>query len=220
MKIFFRHYKSLRSGMTCMLVDDNARGPKGEQLVYVKTEDGQRFVLPYKVFFDERYFVPVEVVKETARGKAKPPKERCPTCDANMNVHKHTLNWQLLQALRCLQDAGGRANINRLPIDHNQAANWQKVQYLGLVEPAFGEDGQRDWGVWEITQLGHKFLAGEVPVQKYARTYRGQVIETLGPFIYVHEVFKERGYKKIDDYSSDAVGIHEVINEETPRSDS
>lgn len=203
-----RYAMSMRTQKVCIILDEEVKDPNGKVHVYVKTLDGERFMVPKEMFTDISRFVELSMNEALRAGDvARSEVERCPYCNASMVIYKHTLNKPLVRALQKLDEAGGTANLKTLQLTRNQWDNFQKMKYLDLVEQVADENGQRKKGIWRITDLGHRFVRGEVAIQKSARTYRGEVLERFGPYVQAHYLDDAIGFRKIEDYRADAVGV-------------
>ena len=137
------------------------------------------------------------------------PGNRCPCCNDKLVAYKHCINTGILSALYRLSISGGVANANReLGLNHNQAANFQKLQYWGLIAPVMQDNNPnvKEKGMWSLTPLGLAWLNGEQQVRKTPVTFRKDVIEMTGPLITPDDVNPE--YRQIEDYTGDARGLH------------
>lgn len=200
-----RYARSVKTGKICIVLDEEVRDPNGVGQVYLKTMEGERFIVPLAMFTDTNRFVPVTTKEATnAADVSRSEVERCPYCDASMVVYKHTMNKPLLQALAKLDAAGGIANLKTLGLTRNQWDNFQKMKYLGLVEQVADETGARKKGVWAVTPLGKRFVRSEASIQKSARTYRGEVIELIGPYVHACYLDGDYSFKKVEEYRKEA----------------
>ena len=125
--------------------------------------------------------------------------ERCECCDSIVTAYTHNLNKPLVSALRQLVDfyferrkayvtkRMGEGSNYRMPTDgteamcniardlkltHNQLANFQKLQYFGLVFRVGGS------GKWLPTPDGIQFVHGELSILSPVATFKGKVIPT------------------------------------------
>lgn len=120
-----------------------------------------------------------------------------------MVKHVHTLNKGMLQALIKISDFKIPVNLKDLDLTFNQRDNFQKLRYWNLVRKSYNAEGKRIGGHWEITELGLRFVNGEISMPQSAITYRGEVVEYKGENKYFSDV-KEL-YKRSEDYSRDAI---------------
>lgn len=97
------------------------------------------------------------------------------------------MNTNLVLGLQRLSQAGGKASLKDLGLNHTQWDNFQKLKYWGLVRQSY-ENGVRCRGVWEITRLGRNFLAGFAQVNRFVWTFRDQPVDFEGPQFYVTDV--------------------------------
>ena len=93
-------------------------------------------------------------------------KVRCFNCDATMVEYRHKLSSGLVVSLAKLAEAGGKANLQELPITKNQYTNFYKLRYWELAEPTHQN------GEWQITELGLAFLLNETSVPLRVWSYR------------------------------------------------
>jgi hypothetical protein len=135
--------------------------------------------------------------------KDEPSTRRCPHCGAATVAYKHSLTLPLVSALQKLADnGGGPINLQHLGLTRNQWDNFQKLRYFGLVEQVPGDGGQTKTGVWQITDMGRRFLLGTELVKRTVWTYRGKVVRRDGDLVSALDV-EERHYKKRSDCRKD-----------------
>lgn len=106
--------------------------------------------------------------------------ETCDCCGNKITAYTHNLNKPLVGALRQLVDfyqasqidhriSGKACNLaGDLRLTHNQLANFQKLQYFGLVIDI--KDG------WIPTRLGIDFIHGLETVLNPVATFKNEVI--------------------------------------------
>lgn len=126
----------------------------------------------------------------------------CPHCGAAMVEHKHSLSKGLVEGLRKLHLRGGPVNIKHLQLTRNQWDNFYKLRYWGLAEKHFDAEGNREAGVWKVTQKGHGFMEGSVSVAKTVWSYRGEFRRFDGREVFVGDI--DEGYRERPDYARDA----------------
>lgn len=107
--------------------------------------------------------------------------ENCECCGNVITAYTHNLNKPLVSALRQLVDfyqktqyidhrvSGMACNLaSDLNLTHNQLANFQKLQYFGLVLDT--KDG------WFPTSLGIDFINGTEKVLNPVATFKNEVL--------------------------------------------
>jgi hypothetical protein len=98
-----------------------------------------------------------------------------------VTAYAHNLNAQMVQALEQVVDhywkKGTGCNLQKdITLTKNQYNNFQKLQYFGLVVNT--EKG------WIPTQLGSKFMAGELVILNPVATFGKEILSPL------HEAWK------------------------------
>lgn len=131
---------------------------------------------------------------------------RCPHCNAKMVEYKHSLNKNVVACLWKFLEEGGLMAFKDIhqSFTFNQASNFQKLKYWGLVEKVEDEEGTRLGGMWAITTLGKNFLKNKTSVFKWVWTYRNKVVKYGGDQLFITDLGYEPYREKID-YASDAV---------------
>lgn len=111
----------------------------------------------------------------------------CPCCQQRQIEYGHMLNEGLVRALFKTYQLARTAptHLNEVGLDHNQLANFQKLQYWGLAEMS-PHNGRRRRGWWRVTPAGEEFLRLNRTVARKVWTYRGAVTsfdhgEQVGP---------------------------------------
>lgn len=130
-------------------------------------------------------------------------KATCECCGAKTVVYKHSLSSTLVGALKKLEEAKGRANLEDLDLSRYQWVNFQKLRYWGLVEQV-RTIGSNKRGIWAITIMGNHFLGGIIRLQTTVHTYRGSVVKYSGAEVSVNHSF-EKKYKTRREYAEEAV---------------
>ncbi|HOH62101.1 MAG TPA: hypothetical protein PK698_06495 [Bacilli bacterium] len=124
--------------------------------------------------------------------------EQCECCGGITSAYQHKINKQLVQALRQIVDYYEKekksCNLQKnLDLTKNQYNNFQKLQYFKLV--------QRTSAGWYPTELGVRFIYGEVPCWDRAITLGKRVLDQD----HVAWKYKKQArlifVKSIDDYS-------------------
>jgi len=132
---------------------------------------------------------------------------RCHHCSAKMVKYTHILNKQMISSLVLLAKAGGRANLRDLGLGRVKFQNFQKMRYFGLVRYGYHEDGTRAGGVWEVTDRGYRFLAGEIKIRKRVKSYRGKFSESVKGECVSMRTLKFARWRHQKDYARDAEPI-------------
>ena len=122
----------------------------------------------------------------------------CECCGAKLVKYKHSLSKSLLRCLYIPSALGYKSfNPGELDMNYNQRANFQKLQYWGLVERC--DQDKAKGGDWRITEKGWFFLRGEIKVHKIAWTFRGKLERYDGEEVSVMEV--TGGWRYRPDYA-------------------
>lgn len=107
-------------------------------------------------------------------------KKCCTECGRPMMKNKHTFNRGLASTLLALANSYGLFepfNPNDQQwLTHNQKANFQKLQYWGLVVKHY-TDRHRVGGYWHMTREAFWVLNGKA-VPRWVETYKSQITET------------------------------------------
>ncbi|HPV96745.1 MAG TPA: hypothetical protein PLZ78_02835 [Spirochaetota bacterium] len=117
----------------------------------------------------------------------------CPTCGRKIAKYTHSLNVGLVRALAVL-DRHGSANIARIGLSHSQIANFNKLRYWGLVEPAAKR------GEWRVTAHGKDFLSGRAQVYSQVVTFHNERDRWEGRVITIRDVLP-REFAQRSDYA-------------------
>lgn len=97
----------------------------------------------------------------------------CECCGGKLVKYKHSLSKSLMKCLYIASKAGDAPfNPGELDMNYNQRANFQKLQYWGLVY-RINKDKAKG-GDWRISHKGWSFLCGEIRVPKTVWTFRGK----------------------------------------------
>ena len=120
----------------------------------------------------------------------------CSQCGAKTVEYPHSLGTHHVVALCLLKMAGGGPlNLKTLSLTRNQWDNFQKLRYWGLASSP-------KRGLWEITTLGRRWLAGTTLVNKRVWTYRGNTVSFDGPLVGTQDVAP--GYALAEHYARGA----------------
>jgi len=99
--------------------------------------------------------------------------EKCSCCEQVVVAYTHSLNKPLVSAFKAMTEkyleTKQMVKISEMGLTYNQIANWQKLQYFGLV---WGDNT----GFWYPTVAGLGFYYGENSILSPAATMRGKVI--------------------------------------------
>lgn len=118
-------------------------------------------------------------------------KEACPHCGANISPRWEPLNAALvgilIKAIQYVHERNeNRFNANRdLGLTHNQAANFQKLRFHGLVAHA---DQDKRSGYWLITARGGQFLRSEMNVPKQVKVFRNKVMDHSPELVWIWQM--------------------------------
>ena len=130
--------------------------------------------------------------------------ERCEHCGSIKNFYQHKINKPMVSALLQLYRIGRPVNLQKdLKLTKNQYNNFQKLQYLFLVEPVMGSSS------WFITKSGKEFIENTLTICNSGFTFGGEILHHDDElvkrlrchyeFVTVEEVVKE-DYQKLVDY--------------------
>ena len=132
-------------------------------------------------------------------------KSRCRHCNALIVTYKHMLTPGLVGALiRFAEHGSGPVNLGNTDLSRSQLSNFQKLRYFRLVTKV--GPGTHS-GIWEITEFGRKFLAGEALVSRYIKTFRGNTTKRSKFKTTIHNIHHEPYYMKHEDYVMESEGV-------------
>lgn len=142
--------------------------------------------------------------------------EICSACGAKIVEYKHSLSKSQAVALQLFAEAAGDGpvHLKEVAFTRSQWINFQKLRYFGIVRRVTVGDAQRS-GVWEMTDLGWRFLAGKVAVTARVWTYRGEVVELDEREVYIHEL--TGGYARSEEYAATARAHRRLPRRPKPR---
>jgi hypothetical protein len=130
----------------------------------------------------------------------------CPHCGAKMVEYKHGLSKGLARALwytlRIVKDCSN-FEIASIGMDYTHRCNFQKLRYWGIVEKVGDSAGKG--GIWRITESGLSFAKGEIKLQHFAWTYRGEVQRHEGELIGITDIAE--GWKYRPEYAREAKAV-------------
>lgn len=108
----------------------------------------------------------------------------CPCCGQQAKVYRRRITKTSARTLITLwaQFGSDYGHIPSLVATHfpdkaHQGGYHTIPQYWGLIEaqPSDLHDGKRD-GYWRVTDVGERFLRGEIGIPMYALTYNGETV--------------------------------------------
>lgn len=121
----------------------------------------------------------------------------CPLCKQFAKVYRRKINSTQARALiiihrQCGTDWAYLPSL-RMALAPHHSNEEPKLRYWGLLEerPINRGDGGRA-GEWRVTELGQRFVKGEVTVQKYARIYNGHCLGFVGERISIREALGDK----------------------------
>ena len=131
-------------------------------------------------------------------------KRICEYCGAKIVQYKHGLSKSLMRVLyRIIKDCNGEVGIfefKNIKLSYNEGSNFQKLRYWGLIEKVGDDEGKG--GTWMLTQTGLSFACGELSLQKFAKTYRGELVCHEGEDVKIEDI--TGGWKWRIDYAREA----------------
>jgi len=123
-------------------------------------------------------------------------KKHCEHCGASMVVYKRNFSRDLARCIYRMAKAGGRhVDVSSLGLTNAQYSNFGRMHFWGLIEREENEDGSGKGGVWSLTQLGWRFVTGEIKIPKYVHTYRAKVVEQGSVEISIQDITDGWWYK-------------------------
>lgn len=129
----------------------------------------------------------------------------CELCGAKMVEYKHGLSKGLMRVLhKVIQACDGRIDefeFKDIKLNYNEGSNFQKLRYWGLIEKVGDADGKG--GIWKLTEKALSFSQGNLTLQKFARTYRGNWVAYEGENVGIEEI--TGGWKYRPDYAREAL---------------
>lgn len=109
-------------------------------------------------------------------------REVCPHCGQLLPVMtRHRLNRPMVDALIKLYKAGKPERLAVLGLTHNQHANFQKLQYWGLVRNVSGCR-------WEILPAGEDFLLNRIAIYDGVVTLKGVPKKYVGERKFIGDI--------------------------------
>lgn len=144
--------------------------------------------------------------------------EVCECCGSVVTAYTHNLNVPLVKALRKLVDYFEANRVacklqSDLELTHNQFANFQKLQYFGLV---YGSGSG-----WMPTKDGIDFIHGEISIKNPVATMANKVLPDNHPawathlksreLVSIREV-DETCYKKREEYGEEKSRQNNLFN--------
>lgn len=121
----------------------------------------------------------------------------CEACGAKMIAYKKKLNKPICSAMiKIYKKLGANqfGDIAKLDnLSHQQKCNFQVLEYWGMMKRPSPEDKTARGGWWAVTDLGEKFIKGEVSMPIWIRTYRGKAKERSNEMVKISDVVE--GYE-------------------------
>lgn len=114
----------------------------------------------------------------------------CRYCNHTVREYPHKLNKSLVGALiafyRRIVLTKADVALDSIGLTHSQQANWQKLQYFGLIT----RDGDTERvNKWSITNKGVAFLKGEIMVLDRVNTFNMEVREnSTADLKYIYQI--------------------------------
>lgn len=120
---------------------------------------------------------------------------RCVACDQFAKVYRRNIYATLAKHMITMWQKGGPdRRFLSLSKDLKQGGgDMGKMRYWGLVEEektVFPDTGEQ--GYWRLTDLGVKFVCGEVTLPKYAYVYDGVCLRLDGPQVSIREALGKK----------------------------
>ena len=134
----------------------------------------------------------------------------CEACGGKLVRYWHRLTRGLVRALLNFAEFGpGEHKLlhkgnTKGRLTYSQTCNFQKLQYFDLVEKR-GEGPHS--GLWAITELGWRFIAGAVRVPSSVCTFRADVVEVGDDYVGIRSVKHDPYFLKFDDYVAESEGV-------------
>ena len=123
-------------------------------------------------------------------------KKHCPHCGASMVEYKRGFSKDMARCIYRLANAGGYGvDVATLGLTNPQYSNFQRLRFWGLACKNEGSDDGGKGGVWTMTTKGWAFVKGELPIPRYAFTYRGHVVDYSDETVMIQDVTEGWWYK-------------------------
>ena len=130
----------------------------------------------------------------------------CPCCKQTVKLYKRNMNAGMACGLIYIYKIHNELNkekttewikvADELIARKLNPANleYSKLAYWKLIEPKPNTDDptKRDSGYWKITELGRKFVRGEVTVPAHALVYNGNVRKMAEIHIDIHQALGDK----------------------------
>lgn len=134
-------------------------------------------------------------------------KEFCPCCGQSVSKHKHSLSANMVKILKKAATRFPFVEFHLqkdIELTHSQYANFQKLRYWGLADK--GDTS----GHWRITSHGRGFLAGEISLPRWVKTFNNSVVEQSSEYVSVRDSGElPIRYKQRSEYAKDAEPMFE-----------
>ena len=120
----------------------------------------------------------------------KKPKEFCPHCKRPYMQNLHTFSKSLAQIILKVtrnNKEGQPFHLQKdMQLSSNQYANFQKLQYWGLVEKHY-EGNKRRGGYWHLTHKAQYLLDGQA-IPKSITTFKSEIVSVSKETVIMKEV--------------------------------
>lgn len=117
-------------------------------------------------------------------------RQECEHCHAPTMEYRHTLSRLLGEMLLQLyRFKGQRARLRDLHLPNSKFANFQKLQYWGLVDRE-KRDGKYT-AYWYLTYAGEQFARVTRRCPKQVWTYRGRWVEFEGQAVLITDLVRD-----------------------------
>jgi hypothetical protein len=129
-----------------------------------------------------RAWLDVEVAGNGKEGQV------CPVCDRRLRLYERKLNSGMVACLLMLYRAAGRDYAHIRDVADTPGREQARLRHWGLLEPspAVRDDGGPP-GTYRVTELGERFVRGQLAVPKMVFTLRGVLVGASEERVTVHE---------------------------------
>lgn len=119
----------------------------------------------------------------------------CPCCKQFVKVYRRKIPGRAAADLVTLHRRHGNEWFRLIDaLGQRHPADFTKLRYWSLIEPKQGrrDDGSERNGWWRVTDIGERFVRGEVSVPKYARLYDGRCLGLIGDPTTIHDALGKK----------------------------
>lgn len=108
----------------------------------------------------------------------------CPCCGQFVKAYKRKLNSGMARTLIAIYRAHGKepVHVKNFLKDEGLQNNhdWTLLKFWGFMAPEASKDtSKRDSGIWRVTDLGEKFIKGNVPAESHKVFYNGKELPKM-----------------------------------------